>query len=169
MLTVFKKPSQQGVPAHAHTGGTRGDPRPAEKGLVLLGDRSACRAQPQHGQGLPARGRRPGERRRAVEDHFERYQPYVAERLREDPHVWASALYDEVRSLCYEQSYVTFAREVRRRRLRPRCEACAGRRGHGPTIEIVHEPGEEILWGTPHRISYAAPGNMRRQARADSD
>jgi transposase len=91
-------------------------------------------------------GRRPGERRRGVEDHFERYQPYVAERLREDPHVWASALYDEVRSLCYEQSYVTFAREVRRRRLRPRCEACAGRRGHGPTIEIVHEPGEEIQW-----------------------
>lgn len=91
-------------------------------------------------------GRRPGERRRAVEDRFERYQAYVAERLREDPHVWASALYDEVRALGYEQSYVSFAREVRRRRLRPRCEACAGRRGHGPTIEIVHEPGEEIQW-----------------------
>ncbi len=91
-------------------------------------------------------GRRPGERRRAVEDHFERYQAYVTERLREDPHVWASALYDEVRALGYEQSYVTFVREVRRRRLRPRCEACAGRRGHGPTIEIPHEPGEEIQW-----------------------
>ncbi len=91
-------------------------------------------------------GRRPGERRRAVEDHFERYQAYVTERLREDPHVWASALYDEVRALGYEQSYVTFVREVRKRRLRPRCEACAGRRGHGPTIEIPHEPGEEIQW-----------------------
>src|SRR5215472_1668716 len=64
----------------------------------------------------------------------------------DDPHVWASALYDEVKALGYEQSYVTFAREVRRRRLRPRCEACASRRGHGPTIEIEHEPGEEIQW-----------------------
>src|SRR5215472_8690850 len=55
MLTVlFKQPSQQGVPAHAHTGGTRGDPRPAEEGLVLLGDRPARRAEPEHGQGLPA-------------------------------------------------------------------------------------------------------------------
>ncbi len=89
-------------------------------------------------------GRRPGERRRAVEDRFQPYQAYVAERLREDPHVWASALYDEVKALGYEQSYVTFTREVRR--LRPRCEACAGRRGHGPTIEIAHEPGEEIQW-----------------------
>jgi transposase len=91
-------------------------------------------------------GRRPGERQRTVEDKFERYQEYVAKRLGDDPHVWASALYDEVKALGYEQSYVTFAREVRRRRLRPRCEACAGRRGHGPTTEIEHEPGEEIQW-----------------------
>lgn len=91
-------------------------------------------------------GRRPGERRRAVEDRFERYQEYVAERLREDPHVWGSALHDEVRGLGYEQGYVTFVREVRRRRLRPHCEACAGRRGRGPTIEIPHDPGVEIQW-----------------------
>ena len=70
----------------------------------------------------------------------------MAQRLRDDPHVWASALYDEVRALGYEQSYVTFAREVLRRRMRPRCEACVSRRGHGSTIEIEHEPGEEIQW-----------------------
>jgi transposase len=70
----------------------------------------------------------------------------VAQRLDDDPHVWASALYDEVKALGYEQSYVTFARELRRRRLRPRCEACTSRRGHGPTIEIDHEPGEELQW-----------------------
>jgi transposase len=91
-------------------------------------------------------GRRPGERRRTVEDRFEPYQRYVAQRLRDDPHVWASALYDEVRELGYEQSYVTFAREVRQRRLRPRCEACASVRGQGSTIEIEHDPGEEIQW-----------------------
>ena len=42
-------------------------------------------------------GRRPGERRRTVEDRFARYQAYVAKRLSDDPHVWASALYDEVK------------------------------------------------------------------------
>jgi transposase len=91
-------------------------------------------------------GRQPGERRRSIEDPFKRYQEYAAERLREDPHVWGTALYDEVRRLGYEQSYITFARQVRQRGLRPRCEACASRRGHGPTIEIPHEPGDEIQW-----------------------
>jgi hypothetical protein len=36
-------------------------------------------------------------------------------------------------------------RELRRRELRPRCEACAGVKGR-PTIEIAHPPGEEIQW-----------------------
>src|SRR5215472_15338134 len=78
----------------------------------------------------------------------------------DDPHVWASALYDEVKALGYEQSYVTFAREVRRRRLRPRREACSSRRGHGPTIEIEHEPGEEIPCGKPHSASCPGGSSM---------
>jgi transposase len=89
--------------------------------------------------------RMPGVRRRAVADHFAAFEPYVRERLREDPHVWGSALFDEVVALGYPRSYVTFVREIRRRRLRPRCEACAGVRGR-PTIEIEHPPGEEIQW-----------------------
>src|ERR671925_766018 len=78
----------------------------------------------------------PGVRRRAVADHFARFEPYVRERLVEDPHLWGSALYDEVLALGYPRSYVTFVREIRRRRLRPRCEACAGVKGR-PTIEIA--------------------------------
>lgn len=89
--------------------------------------------------------RRPGVRRRAVPDHFARFEPYVRERLVEDPHLWGSALYDEVMALGYPRSYVTFVREIRRRRLRPRCEACAGVKGR-PTIEIAHPSGEEIQW-----------------------
>ena len=91
-------------------------------------------------------GRQSGERRRLVADPFEGIEEYVRERLREDQHVWGSALYDEVVALGYPQSYVTFARQIRLRELRPRCEACASRRGQVPTIEIAHEPGEEVQW-----------------------
>jgi transposase len=89
--------------------------------------------------------RSPGVRRRARPDHFVPFEPYVRERLAEDPHLWGSTLYDEVTALGYPRSYVTFVREVRRRGLRPRCEACAGVKGR-PTIEIAHPPGEEIQW-----------------------
>jgi transposase len=89
--------------------------------------------------------RRPGARRPAVSDHFAAFEPYVRQRLSDDHHVWGSALYDEVRALGYPRSYVTFVREIRRRGLRPRCEACCGVKGR-PTIEIAHEPGEEIQW-----------------------
>jgi hypothetical protein len=43
-----------------------------------------------------------GERRRAGPDLF---VPYVRERLREDPHVWATALFDEVTALGFGLSY----------------------------------------------------------------
>jgi transposase len=62
--------------------------------------------------------RRSGVRRRAVADHFAIFRAYVRERLREDPHLWGSTLYDEVTALGYPRSYVTFVREIRRRKLR---------------------------------------------------
>jgi transposase len=89
--------------------------------------------------------RSPGRRRAAAPDPFAVFVPYVQARLEEDPHLWGSALYDEVVALGYPRSYVTFVRELRRRELRPRCEACAGVKGR-PTIEIEHPPGEEIQW-----------------------
>ena len=89
--------------------------------------------------------RQPGARRRAVPDHFEPFVAYVRERLVADPHLWGTALYDEVVGLGYPRSYVTFVREVRRRGLRPRCGACSGVKGR-PTIEIEHPPGDEIQW-----------------------
>jgi transposase len=76
---------------------------------------------------------------------FESFEPYVRERLVEDPHLWGTTLYEEVSGLGYPRSYVTFVRELRRRGLRPRCEACAGVKGR-PTIEIEHPPGVEIQW-----------------------
>ena len=87
--------------------------------------------------------RSPGERRRAGPDLFAPFEPYVRERLAEDPHVWATALFDELVGLGYGRSYQVLTREIRQRELRPRCEACAGVGGRA-TIEIPHPAGEEI-------------------------
>jgi hypothetical protein len=76
---------------------------------------------------------------------LEPYVEYVGVRLRDDPHLWGSALYDEVAKLGYQPSYVSFVRQVRQRGLRPVCQACAGS-GSRATIEIDHPPGEEIQW-----------------------
>jgi len=89
--------------------------------------------------------REAGVRQRAEPDPFEAFVPYLRERLREDPHVWASALYDEVAALGFARSYQSFTRGVRARQLRPHCEACHGVKGRA-TIEIEHPPGEEIQW-----------------------
>jgi len=98
-----------------------------------------------------------GRRRRAAMDGFAAFEPYVDARLREDPHVWATALYDEVKRLGYVRSYPRFTHEIRRRALRPHCDPCAGVRGRA-TIEIDHPPGEEIQWDWLELPSPWGPG-----------
>jgi transposase len=87
----------------------------------------------------------PGVRARSAPDPLELFVPYLTQRLLDDPHVWASALFDEVVALGYSLSYPSFARQVRLASLRPHCEACAGVKGRD-TVEIPHPPGEEIQW-----------------------
>jgi transposase len=89
--------------------------------------------------------RSPGVRRTSRTDPLDEYRAYVAARFRDDPHLWASALFDEVVALGYPSSYVSFARQVRLAGLRPHCEGCTGVKGR-ETIEIDHPPGEEIQW-----------------------
>ncbi len=86
-----------------------------------------------------------GVRERSEPDPFEPFVPYLRERLREDPHVWATALFDEVTALGFSLSYQSFTRGLRSHELRPHCEACAGVKGRA-TIEIEHPPGEEVQW-----------------------
>ena len=86
-----------------------------------------------------------GRRRPGGPDPFEMVEAYVRLRLAEDPHLWATALFDEAKSLGYEQSYVTFARKIRNRGLRPACGACSGTRGRAVAI-IDHPAGEECQW-----------------------
>jgi transposase len=49
--------------------------------------------------------RQPGVRRPMLVDRFDRFEPYVRARLAEDPHVWATALFDEVEALGFDRSY----------------------------------------------------------------
>src|SRR6266851_2362340 len=73
------------------------------------------------------------------------FAQYLAARFADDPHLWATALYDEVVPLAYGLSYVSFARQLRLAGLRPHCEPCAGVSGRD-TIEIDHPAGEEMQW-----------------------
>ena len=87
----------------------------------------------------------PGQRVSSGPDPFDAFEAYVRQRLADDPHVWASALFDEVVALGYAQSYPTLVRKIRNRDLRPSCGACSGSRGRATAI-IDHPPGEECQW-----------------------
>jgi transposase len=50
------------------------------------------------------------------------FTEYLKARFADDPHLWASALFDEVVPLGYDASYVSFARQLRLGGLRPHCE-----------------------------------------------
>jgi hypothetical protein len=89
--------------------------------------------------------RLPGVRVTAVADPLADFEVYIRARFVDDPHLWATSLFDEVVALGYARSYPSFVRQVRQRGLRPHCEACAGVKGRD-TIEIDHPPGEEIQW-----------------------
>jgi transposase len=89
--------------------------------------------------------RQPGVRASAAPDPLAPFAAYVSARFADDPHIWASALFDEVVPLGYHLSYVSFARQLRLAGLRPHCEACSGVNGRD-TIEIAHPAGEEIQW-----------------------
>ena len=95
----------------------------------------------------------------------EPFRDYLLARFVEDAHVDATVLYREVAELGFDRSYVTFARQLRLLGLRPRCEACRTG-GHGATVTLVHEPGEELQldwlelsetpWGEPAYVLVGA-------------
>ena len=80
-------------------------------------------------------------------DPFDLVEPYVRQRLGEDPHLRLTVLFGEVQALAvgYGRAYQTFTRQIRDRGLRPHCEACAGSKGRAHT-DIDHPPGAEIQW-----------------------
>jgi transposase len=88
----------------------------------------------------------------------EPFREYLVARFAEDAHVDGTVLFREVVGLGFDRSYPTFVRELRLLGLRPRCEACRTG-GHGVTMVIAHEPGEEIQWDwlELHETPWGAP------------
>ena len=89
--------------------------------------------------------RTPGVRAGSVPDWFAPFAVYLSARFAEDPHVWATTLFDEVVDLGFDRSYPTFTRLVRVRGLRPACEPCRPAKGR-PVAVIEHPAGEETQW-----------------------
>ena len=89
--------------------------------------------------------RQPGVRARTAPDPFESFAAYCAARLAEDPHLWATTLFDEVLQLGYRHSYPTFTRQLRGRALRPPCEPCRPAKDRAVAV-IEHPPGDETQW-----------------------
>ncbi len=89
--------------------------------------------------------RQPGVRITSTEDWFAPFAVYCAARLVEDPHLWASTLFDELLVLGFDRSYPTLTRQLRRRGLRPACEPCHPAKGR-PVAVIPHPAGEETQW-----------------------
>jgi transposase len=87
----------------------------------------------------------PGERRRVGPDGFEPFTEYARQRLVDDPHLWASALHDELLELGYASSYPSLTRALRLRQLRPHCEPCHAAKGRDVAI-IDHPAGQETQW-----------------------
>jgi transposase len=90
--------------------------------------------------------REPGRRRPAAPDRFERYEGYCRIRFGDDPHLWATTLFDEVAGLGYDGSYPSFTRALRGRGLRPSCEACAAAGTPAEFAVIDHPAGGETQW-----------------------
>jgi len=87
----------------------------------------------------------PGVRKPAGEDPFAPFVEYVSARLREDPHLWARTLCDELEALGFSLSYQSLTRNIRERGLRPVCEECRSATDR-PNAIIPHEPGDETQW-----------------------
>ncbi len=88
-------------------------------------------------------GERVAGSRQPAPDALVPFLEYCRQRLKDDPHLWASTLYDEVRELGYLGAYSTFTRALRRHQVRPHCDPCKSVSGRDVAV-ISHPPGEEI-------------------------
>ena len=89
--------------------------------------------------------REPGKRVRSAPVLIEAFVPYCRQRLADDPHLWASTLFDEIVELGFTGSYPSLTVAIRDLALRPHCEACHRTKGRESAV-IAHPPGRETQW-----------------------
>ncbi|MET9632729.1 hypothetical protein ABZX92_35270 [Lentzea sp. NPDC006480] len=89
--------------------------------------------------------REPGRRQRTQPTLIDPFLEYCRVRLADDPHLWASTLFDELAELGFTGSYPSLTSAIRAHKLRPHCEPCQVSRGRDVAI-IAHPPGEETQW-----------------------
>ncbi|MFC8383224.1 transposase [Nocardia sp. NPDC057272] len=89
--------------------------------------------------------RAPGQRARSAPLLIEPFVDYCRIRLADDPHLWASTLFDEIVELGFAGSYPSLTTAIRKLELRPHCEPCHAAKGRDVAI-IAHPPGEETQW-----------------------
>jgi transposase len=87
----------------------------------------------------------PGQRVRVAPTLIEPFVAYCRQRLADDPHLWASTLFDELTALGYSGSYPSLTAAIRSHGLRPHCEPCQAAKGRDVAI-IAHPAGEETQW-----------------------
>ena len=81
--------------------------------------------------------RTPGVRVRTAPDVIDPFLDYCRLRLADDPHLWASTLFDELQQLGFTGSYPSLTAAIRKHGLRPHCEPCQATRGRDAAI-ITH-------------------------------
>jgi transposase len=89
--------------------------------------------------------RTPGVRVRTVPEVIDPFVEYCRVRLADDPHLWASTLFDELQQLGFAGAYSSLTAAIRKHGLRPHCEPCQATRGRDVAI-IAHPSGEETQW-----------------------
>jgi hypothetical protein len=77
--------------------------------------------------------REPGQPRTGTNDQFVLFDTYATRRLRDDPHLSATALHHELDALGYTGSYSALTRSLRQRDLLSGCPACR----HTPAPQIT--------------------------------
>lgn len=90
-------------------------------------------------------GRAAGARATSAADPLGPFLDYLRQRLADDPHVWATTLFDETVALGFDRSYPRFTRGLRVHQLRPHCEPCSSSAGREHAV-IEHPLGEEVQW-----------------------
>lgn len=89
-------------------------------------------------------GKRVPQQRRQAPDARVPFLDYCRQRLADDPHLWASALFDEIVQLGYAGAYSTFTRALRRYEVRPHCEPAtprAHRHAHAHLDPVLRKLG----------------------------